>query len=162
VAVKGAVLGDILGAQFEFDRPKKLDWKNVPLAEGDAIGFTDDTVMTLAIKKALKTGADLVETMVEVGREYPFSGYGGRFFKWINGNNHEPYNSWGNGSAMRASFVGEFYEDYDEMQRMAEATAVVSHNHPEGIKGAVVTATCIWMARHGKSKQEIYDYVLEQ
>ncbi len=162
MAVKGAVLGDILGAQFEFDRPKNLDWKNVPLAEGDAIGFTDDTVMTLAIKKALKTGADLVETMVEIGREYPFAGYGGRFFNWVNGNNHEPYNSWGNGSAMRASFVGEFYEDYDEMQKMAEATAVVSHNHPEGIKGAVVTATCIWMANHGKSKQEIYDYVLEQ
>ena len=79
MAVKGAVLGDILGAQFEFDRPKNLDWKNVPLAEGDAIGFTDDTVMTLAIKKALKTGSDLVETMVEVGREYPFAGYGGRF-----------------------------------------------------------------------------------
>ncbi|RKM55701.1 hypothetical protein D6853_09100 [Butyrivibrio sp. X503] len=162
MAVKGAVLGDILGAQFEFDRPKDLDWKNVPLAEGDAIGFTDDTVMTLAIKKALITGADLVETMVSVGREYPFSGYGGRFYNWINGDNHEPYNSWGNGSAMRVAFVGEYYEDFDEMQRMAEATAVVSHNHPEGIKGAVVTATCIWMARHGKSKQEIYDYVLEQ
>ena len=162
MAVKGTVLGDILGAQFEFDRPKNLDWKNVPLAEGDAIGFTDDTVMTLAIKKALITGADLVETMVSVGREYPFSGYGGRFYNWINGGNHEPYNSWGNGSAMRVAFVGEYYEDFDEMQRMAEATAVVSHNHPEGIKGAVVTATCIWMARHGKSKQEIYDYVLEQ
>jgi len=83
MAVKGAVLGDILGAQFEFDRPKNLDWKNVPLAEGDAIGFTDDTVMTLAIKKALKTGSDLVETMVGVDREYPFAGYGGRFFNWI-------------------------------------------------------------------------------
>ncbi len=162
MAVKGAVLGDILGAQFEFDRPKDLDWKNVPLAEGDAIGFTDDTVMTLAIKKALITGADLVETMVSVGREYPFSGYGGRFYNWINGDNHEPYNSWGNGSAMRVAFVGEYYEDFDEMQRMAETTAVVSHNHPEGIKGAVVTATCIWMARHRKSRQEIYDYVLEQ
>lgn len=83
MAVKGAVLGDILGAQFEFDRPKNLDWNNVPLAEGDAIGFTDDTVMTLAIKKALKTGADLVETMVEVGREYPFAGYGGRVLRRI-------------------------------------------------------------------------------
>ena len=119
MAVKGAVLGDILGAQFEFDRPKNLDWKNVPLAEGDAIGFTDDTVMTLAIKKALKIGANLVETMVEIGREYPFAGYGGRFFNWINGNNHEPYNSWGNGSAMRVSFVGEYYEDYEEMQNIA-------------------------------------------
>ncbi len=162
MAIKGAVLGDILGAQYEFDRPKDLDWSNVPLTEGDAIGFTDDSVMSLAIKKALITGGDIVETMVSIGREYPFCGYGGRFFTWINGNSHEPYNSWGNGSAMRVSFVGEYYENYDEMQRMAEMTAIVSHNHPEGIKGAVVTATCIWMAKHGKSKKEIYDYVLEQ
>ena len=162
MAVKGAVLGDILGAQMEFVRPKNLDWKNVSLTDGDGIGFTDDTVMTLAIKKALIEGKDLTETMVAIGRKYPYCGYGGRFYKWINGNAHEPYNSWGNGSAMRVSFVGEYYEDYEEMQKMAEATAVVSHNHPEGIKGAVVTATCIWMARQGKSKQEIFDYVLEQ
>ena len=163
MAVKGAVLGDILGSQYEFNRPRNLDWKEVPLISGlRPIGFTDDTVMTLAIKKALVEGKDLVATMVDIGRRYPDSGYGGRFYNWINGNSHEPYNSWGNGSAMRASFVGEFYEDYDEMQRMAETTAAVSHDHPEGIKGAVVTATCIWMARHGKSKQEIYDYVLEQ
>ncbi len=162
MAIKGAVLGDILGAQYEFDRPKDLDWKNVPLESDQGVGFTDDSVMSLAIKKALIEGKDLVETMVTIGREYPFCGFGGRFFHWINGKNHEPYNSWGNGSAMRVSFVGEYYDDFEEMQKMAEATAVVSHNHPEGIKGAVVTATCIWMARHGKSKQEIYDYVLEQ
>lgn len=162
MAVKGAVLGDIIGAQFEFNRPKNLDWKNVPLIGNKFMEFTDDSVMTLAIKKALLEGKDLVDTMVSVGRKYPFAGYGGRFYKWINGDVHEPYNSWGNGSAMRVSFVGEHYEDYEEMQKMAEVTAAVSHNHPEGIKGAVVTATCIWMARHGKSKQEIYDYVLEQ
>ena len=162
MAVKGAVLGDVLGSQYEFDRPKDLDWKNVPLISGLPMGFTDDTVMTLAIKEALVSGSDLVETMVEVGRKYPFCGYGGRFYSWINGDDHSPYNSWGNGSAMRIAFVGEYYEDYDEMQHMAEATAAVSHNHPEGIKGAVVTATCIWMAKHGKIKQEIYDYVLKQ
>ena len=89
---------------------------------------------------------DLVETMVAVGQQYPFCGYGAKFFSWINGKKHQPYNSWGNGSAMRVAFVGEFYEDYDEMQKMASKTAEVSHNHPEGIKGAVVTATCIWMA----------------
>ncbi len=162
MAVKGAVLGDILGAQYEFDRPKNLDWKNVPLVSDRGAGFTDDSVMTLAIKKALVTGEDLVTTMVSIGRKYPFCGYGGRFYNWIMKEMHEPYGSWGNGSAMRVSFVGEYYDDYDEMQKMAEATAAVSHDHPEGIKGAVVTATCIWMARHGKSKQEIYDYVLEQ
>ncbi|SFQ10140.1 ADP-ribosylglycohydrolase [Lachnospiraceae bacterium XBB1006] len=164
MAVKGAILGDILGSQYEFDRPLDLDWNHVAVVDENntAIGFTDDSVMTLAVKKALVEGSDLVKTMVEVGRRYPLCGYGGRFYDWINENAHEPYNSWGNGSAMRTAFVGEFYEDYDEMQQMAAKVAAVSHNHSEGIKGAVVTATCIWMARHGKSKQDIYDYVLEQ
>ena len=162
MAVKGAVLGDILGSQYEFNRPRNLDWKEVPLISGlRPISFTDDTVMTLAIKKAIAEGKDLVATMVDVGRRYPDCGYGGTFYRWILGSDHSPYNSWGNGSAMRVAFVGEHYEDYDEMQRMAENTAAVSHDHPEGIKGAVVTATCIWMARHGKTRQEIYDYVLE-
>ena len=161
MAVKGAVLGDILGSQYEFDRPLNLDWKKVPLISGLPMGFTDDTVMTLAIKKAIVEGLDLTDTMVRIGRRYPNCGYGGRFYSWINDEDRRPYNSWGNGSAMRVAFVGEHYEDYDEMQRMAEATAAVSHDHPEGIKGAVVTATCIWMARHGKTRQEIYDYVLE-
>ncbi|WP_035768920.1 ADP-ribosylglycohydrolase family protein [Butyrivibrio sp. NC2002] len=162
MAVKGAVLGDILGSQYEFDRPLDLDWKNVLLISGLPMGFTDDTVMMLAIKKAFVEGLDLTDTMVRIGRRYPNCGYGGRFYSWINDEDHRPYNSWGNGSAMRVAFVGEHYEDYDEMQRMAETTAVVSHDHPEGIKGAVVTASCIWMARHGKTRQEIYDYVLEQ
>ncbi len=162
MAVKGAVLGDILGSQYEFHRPRKLDWKNVPLINTTTMGFTDDTVMTLAIKKAIAENADLVDTMVEVGRKYPNCGYGGNFYRWINGSNHDPYYSWGNGSAMRVAFVGEYFDDYDEMQEMAKKTAMVSHNHPEGIKGAVVTATCIWTAKHGKTKQEIFDYVLEQ
>jgi ADP-ribosylglycohydrolase len=162
MAIIGAVLGDILGAQYEFDRPKDLDWKNVPLVSEHGVGFTDDSVMALAIKKALDQNLDLTETMVDVGRRYPFCGYGGRFYYWIHEDEHSPYNSWGNGSAMRVAYVGEFYDDYEQMQKMAAETAAVSHNHPEGIKGAVVTATCIWMAKHGKSKQEIYDYVLQE
>ncbi|MCR5100730.1 MAG: ADP-ribosylglycohydrolase family protein [Butyrivibrio sp.] len=162
MAVKGAVLGDILGSQYEFDRPKNLDWINVPLINDSKIGFTDDSVMTLAIKKALVEGSDLVTTMVNVGRKYPFCGFGGNFYYWINGDDHKPYNSWGNGSAMRTSYIGEAFDDYDEMQKVAADVAAVSHNHPEGIKGAVVTSTCIWMARYGKSRQEIYDYVLKQ
>lgn len=163
MAVKGAVLGDILGSQYEFNRPRDLDWKAVPLISSRRpIGFTDDTVMTLAIKKALVEGKDLVTTMVDVGRRYPDCGFGGRFYGWIFGFDHSPYNSWGNGSAMRTAYIGEAFEDYDEMQKMAAEVAAVSHDHPEGIKGAVVTSTCIWMARHGKTKQEIYDYVLEQ
>ena len=162
MAILGAVVGDILGAQYEFDRPKDLDWKNVPLISDHGVGYTDDSVMALAIKKALDEEADLVETMVEVGREYPFCGYGGRFYYWVHEEDHNPYGSWGNGSAMRVAYVGEFCEDYDEMQALAAQTAAVSHNHPEGIKGAVVTATCIWMAKHGKSKEEIYGYVLQE
>lgn len=162
MAIKGAILGDILGSQYEFGRPKNLDWRTVPLYQKSSSSFTDDTVMTLAIKKAIIEEADLVKTMVEVGRKYPYAGYGGNFADWILGENHTPYNSWGNGSAMRVSFVGEYYEDYAKMQQMAVKTAAVSHNHPEGIKGAVVTATCIWMAKHGRNKDEIYDYVLTE
>lgn len=162
MAILGAVVGDILGAQYEFDRPKDLDWEHVPLISDYGVGYTDDSVMSLAIKKALDEDLDLVETMVEVGREYPFCGYGGRFYYWIHEDDHSPYGSWGNGSAMRVAYVGEFCDDYDEMRALAAQTAAVSHNHPEGIKGAVVTATCIWMAKHGNSKEEIYDYVMQE
>lgn len=163
MAIKGAILGDILGSQYESHRPKNLDWKNCPLlATNRRIGFTDDTVMTLAVKKAIVEKSDVVKAMVKVGRKYQNCGFGGKFYWWIAGINHEPYNSWGNGSAMRTSYIGEAFEDYDEMQRVAAEVAAVTHNHPEGIKGAVVTSTCIWMAKHGKNKQEIYDYVLEE
>ena len=101
MAIKGAVLGDILGSQYEFNRPKNLDWQNIPLIIDDKAKFTDDSVMMLAIKKALVEDNDLVETMVAVGQQYPFCGYGAKFFSWINGKKHQPYNSWGNGSAMR-------------------------------------------------------------
>ena len=162
MAVKGAVLGDILGSQYEFGRPADLDWKHVELLKDGKASFTDDTVMLLAVKKAVLAGTDLTDTMVETGRRYPDCGYGGRFYEWINGSDHTPYNSWGNGSAMRVAFVGEYYEDFNEMREMAKKTALVSHNHPEGVKGAVVTAGCVWMAKNGKSREEIYNYVLTE
>jgi type I restriction enzyme M protein len=163
MAVKGAVVGDILGSQYEFDRPRNLDWQRVPLiSDIRPIRFTDDAVMTLAVKKAIAEGADLVNTLVEIGRKYPDCGYGGTFYMWILGSDHSPYFSWGNGSAMRTSYIGEAFDDYAEMQNKAAVAAAISHNHPEGIKGAVVTSTCIWMAKHGKSKHEIYDYVIQQ
>ena len=165
----GAILGDIIGSPFEFDRGNKT--KEFELFT-DGCDFTDDSVMTLAVAAALmEAGPDaseeyiketLIYSMQEWGRDYPHAGYGGGFRRWLKSSNPKPYNSWGNGSAMRVAFVGDFYEDYDEMQAMAAKTAEVSHNHPEGIKGAVVTATCIWMAKCGKSKQEIYDYVLSE
>lgn len=162
MAVKGAVLGDILGSKYEWWRPKNLDWKNVELFSPDEAIYTDDTVMILAIKKAILNGTGLADTMVEVGRKYLGCGYGEAFYQWLTSDEHRPYNSWGNGSAMRVAFIGEYYEDYCEMQKMAEESAAVTHNHPEGIKGAVVTATCIWMAKHGKTKKEIYEYVLSE
>lgn len=161
MAVLGAVLGDIAGSQYEFYRPENLDWKHCELFT-EKCRFTDDTVMTLAIKKAILEKRDLTETMREIGQNYPDSGYGGNFYHWMFGNNPQPYNSLGNGSAMRVSFVGEYFEDVSDVVRKAEQTAMVSHNHPEGVKGAVVTAVCIWMAKNGKTKQDIYDYVLEQ
>ena len=162
MAVKGAVLGDILGSQYEFGRPKDLDWKHVPLIIGLPMSFTDDTVMTLAVKKAIQEKKDFVDSMVELGRKYPDCGFGGNFYYWITTDDHAPYQSWGNGSAMRTAYIGEAIEDYDEMQETAAKAAAVSHDHPEGIKGAVVTSTCIWMAKHGCTKQEIYDYVLRE
>lgn len=160
MAIKGAILGDILGSTYEFGRPKDLGWVNVPLLDEKTAHFTDDTVMTLAVKKAIIEGRDFTDTMVELGRKYPDRGYGEHFHKWFMKNDHMPYNSWGNGSAMRVSFIGEYFEDYDKIQEAAAKSAAVSHDHPEGIKGAVVTATCIWLAKHEKSKQEIFDYVL--
>mgnify|MGYP001491002436 CR=1 FL=1 len=161
MAVTGAILGDIAGSRFEFYKPENLDYLHCPLFDENH-EFTDDTVMTLAVKKAIREKLDLTETIREVGRHYPDCGYGGHFVQWLFMEDPKPYNSYGNGSAMRVSFVGEYYEELADVIRVAEETAAVSHNHPEGIKGAVVTAVCIWMARHGKTKQEIYDYVAGQ
>lgn len=161
MAVVGAILGDIAGSQYEFHRPEGLDFHHCELFT-ERCRFTDDTVMTLAVKKAILEKKDLTDTMREIGQLYPDSGYGGNFYYWMFGERPKPYNSFGNGSAMRVSFVGEYFQDISEVIHAAEKTALVSHNHPEGVKGAVVTAVCIWMAKNGKSRQEIYDYVLAQ
>ena len=161
MAVLGAILGDIAGSRFEFKRPFRLDIQNCELFTKDC-EFTDDTVMTLAVKKAVITRADLVKTMKEIGRHYPDCGYGGKFRRWILGEDTKPYNSYGNGSAMRVSFIGEYFNRLEDVVREAEKTAAVTHNHLEGIKGAVATAVCIWMAKNGKTKDEIYDYVIKQ
>ena len=157
MAVIGAILGDIAGSQFEFNRPENLDYKHCELFT-NRCSYTDDTIMTLAVKKAILADADFTKTMREVGQPYPYSGYGGRFYEWMYGENPKPYNSFGNGSAMRVSFVGEHFDALEDVISMAEKSAEVTHNHPEGIKGAVVTAVCIWMARHGKTKEDIFQY----
>ena len=161
MAVIGAVLGDIAGSQYEFDRPKDLDWEHCELFTEEC-SFTDDSVMSLAIKSAIDQGLDYQDEMPRIGRCYPYCGYGNTFFEWIFGEDPHPYNSFGNGSAMRVSYVGEAFEDLDTVKSEAKKSAEVSHNHPEGIKGAVVTAVCIWMAKHGSSKDEIEQYLLAE
>lgn len=119
MAVIGAVLGDIAGSQFEFNRPENLDYKHCELFT-NRCSYTDDTIMTLAVKKAILENADFTKTMREIGQPYPYSGYGGRFYEWMYGENPRPYNSFGNGSAMRVSFVGEHFDALEDVISMAE------------------------------------------
>lgn len=162
----GAILGDIIGSPFEFDRGDKT--KDFELFSGDC-GFTDDSVMTIAVAEALlAVGQDagvpeikeaVVTNMQDWGRRYPYAGYGGRFSHWLTEISPKPYGSYGNGSAMRVSAAGWLYPTIERTREVAKATAKVTHNHPEGIKGAVATASCIFMARNGASKEEIKQYV---
>ena len=157
----GAILGDIIGCPYEFDQGDKT--KDFPLFVKRS-SFTDDSVMTVAVAEALMDSmgksdeehrAALVASMQKWGRKYPNAGYGGRFIGWLFEDDPRPYNSWGNGSAMRASAAGWLYASFDETWKKARLTAEVTHNHPEGIKGAECTAAVIWLARNGKSKEEI-------
>ena len=138
----GAILGDIIGSPYEFDRGNKT--KDFPLFSRYS-QFTDDTVMTIAVADAflpIQPGMDddairqrLVAKMQKYGRMYPHAGYGGRFRRWLRDRYPQPYNSWGNGSAMRVSSVGWLFGDLETVRRMARLSAEVTHNHPEGIKG---------------------------
>lgn len=155
----GAIFGDIIGSRFEFHN---ILTKRFPLFDVNNT-FTDDTVMTCAVAKALmdskKDFSDLstttVKDMLAVGRNYPNCGYGAQFIHWINTDNPQPYDSYGNGAAMRISPVGFIARSVDEAKRLSMKVTKVSHNHPEGLKGAEATAVAIVMARQGKSKDEI-------
>lgn len=161
----GAIIGDVVGSRFEFDNYKSKDFEMFHTK----CDFTDDSVMTLAIAKALTNHEtitdyevfkkELIEVMHEVGRRYPQCGYGGRFLLWMMENWTEPYNSYGNGSAMRVSPVGWFANSLSECEKLAQATAEVTHNHPEGIKGAVSVAGAVYLARTGHTMEEIKEYV---
>ena len=161
----GAILGDIIGSPYEFDRGKKT--KDFPLFSRSS-RFTDDTVMTVAVAEALLDagGQDeagirraLCRSMMKWGRRYPDAGYGRRFSRWLFCNaspdDPQPYGSYGNGSAMRVASVGWLFPDPETTQSIARLTAAVTHNHPEGIKGAEATARAIFLARSGRSKAEI-------
>lgn len=153
----GAIAGDIVGSVYEFHPVKSL---NFPLFVESYSKYTDDTVMTVANADWLLTDDDLKGIMLEYGNRYPFAGYGGNFVRWLMfEENPQPYNSWGNGSAMRVSPVGWAFDTLEKTLEMAKRSAEVTHNHPEGIKGAQATAACIYLARIGKSKQEIKEYV---
>lgn len=158
MAIIGAILGDISGSQYEFGRPIDLDWKNCKLFT-DRCYFTDDTVMTLAAKLAILNNKSFAESYREWGRKYPNAGYGNNFETWLRYDDMKAYNSFGNGSAMRVSYVGEYFDNEKDIIEYATKSAECTHNHPEGIKGAVVTAMCIFMARTGATKPEIYEYV---
>jgi len=155
----GAIIGDIVGSRFEFNN---YLGKHFKLFTADNV-FTDDTVMTCAIAEALMMAdvdfSDLsecaVEAMQSIGRKYPNCGYGAKFIKWMFSNNPKPYNSCGNGSAMRVSPVGFVAKDVEEAKQLAAMVTKVTHDHPEGMKGAEATAVAIVMARDGSTKEEI-------
>ena len=159
MAIKGAILGDIIGSQFEGERCETPDECKL---FGKNCTFTDDTVMTLAVKHAIDTGMSFERSFKILGRAYPDAGYAQMFEKWLMSDNDEAYSSWGNGSAMRVSYIGEYFDNLEDVKKWAEKSAVVTHNSPEGIKGAVTTAVCVYMAKHGSTKEDIYDYVLSQ
>ena len=163
----GAIFGDIIGSRFEFDRGGHTKEFKLFTVEDS---FTDDTVMTIAVGEALmNAGPDadtdtikdaVVASMRDWGHRYPYAGYGGRFWNWLfNCRNPKPYGSYGNGSAMRVSAAGWLYDSLERTREVARATAEVTHNHPEGIKGAECTAAVEFMGRTGSTKEEILEYV---
>jgi len=147
----GAIAGDIIGSVYEGHRIKT---KDLPLFQ-PRCHFTDDTVMTVAVAQAILEDGDYMRTMRELGRRYPRAGYGGAFKAWLHAEQPLPYNSWGNGAAMRVSPVGWAFESVDDVLREAARTAEVTHNHPEGIKGAQATALAVYLARKGQGKETI-------
>ena len=162
----GAILGDIIGSPYEFDQGYKT--KDFPLFSRNS-KFIDDSVMTLAVADAflslppqaseVEIRRFLVRSMQTYGRKYPYAGYGGMFRRWLKDTNPQPYGSYGNGSAMRVSSAAWLFDDLQTVRHMARLSAEVTHNHPEGIKGAEATASAIYLARTGSTKAEIKSYI---
>ena len=156
----GAIVGDIVGSVYEAHNTKSMNFELfTPWSR-----FTDDSVMTLAVAKWLvedeaHTIHYLIYCMQELGNRYPNAGYGGNFWAWLREENPQPYNSWGNGAGMRVSPVGLYAKTLDEALALAALTASVSHNHPEGVKGAQAIAACVFLCKEGKSKAEIKEYI---
>ncbi len=176
----GAILGDIIGSPYEFDMGDKT--KDFPLFCEES-EFTDDTVMTVAVAEALIEAREagwldrdapddrrkeqavkesLVRSMQDWGHEYPDAGYGARFTQWLWADDPKPYGSFGNGSAMRVAAAGWLMDNLEDTRRVARWTAEVTHDHPEGVKGAEATAAAIYMARTGSAKNSIRDYITRE
>jgi ADP-ribosylglycohydrolase len=154
----GAIAGDIIGSVYEFNNVKSLDFDF--FLEGTR--FTDDSVLTMATMYALLKQTGYAGVYQKFGRKYPHRGYGGNFKSWIYSDNPQPYNSWGNGSAMRASPIGWYGDSIDDVLAEAQKSAEVTHNHPEGIKGAQAAALAVYMARAGKSKDAIKKAIVDR
>lgn len=147
----GAIAGDIIGSIYE-SRPIKT--KDFPLFD-DRCCFTDDTVLTVGVAEAILTGRSYRQCLWKIGRKHPNAGYGASFSRWLQSDNPQPYNSWGNGSAMRVSPVGLAFTSEEDVLKHAKMSAEVSHNHPEGIKGAQAAALAVFLAKTGAGKDTI-------
>lgn len=161
----GAIIGDIVGSPYEF-YPYNVKTTDFDLFTNSS-RYTDDSMMTLAVAQGViagygsveRTRTEVIKAMRLLGQRYPNAGYGRYFYQWLHERNPEPYGSYGNGSAMRVSSVGWIYNNLRDVERFAKATAEVTHNHPEGIKGAQATAAAIFLARQGASKEYIRSYI---
>jgi len=151
----GAIAGDVFGASYEFRSFKREDFDLFSMPRF----FTDDTVLTVATAEVLMGDGDYATAYRRWGRDYPSMSYGGRFLDWLEDSDMGPYNSYGNGSAMRVSPVGWAFDTLDEVLAEAERSAAVTHNHPEGIKGAQATAGAVYLARTGSSQEDIRDEI---
>jgi ADP-ribosylglycohydrolase len=147
----GAICGDIIGSVYEGINVKHTEF---PLFREDC-RYTDDTTLTVAVADAIMNNKDYASTIREYGRQHPLAGYGSSFIAWLDDPNAGPYNSWGNGSAMRVSPVGWLFNTEELVLNQARLTAEVTHNHPEGIKGAQAIALSVFLARTGSSKEII-------
>ncbi|HAN79108.1 MAG TPA: hypothetical protein DCQ31_15750 [Bacteroidales bacterium] len=154
----GAIAGDIIGSFYE---TKSVKTKNFQLFVKTS-RFTDDTVLTIAVADCIMNQKDYTKTCQAYGRKYPKKKYGSNFFKWIFNEHPEPYNSFGNGSAMRVSSIGFFYNSIETVLNEAEKSAKITHNHIEGIKGAQAVAASIFLANQGKTKNEIKHFIEEK
>lgn len=156
MGLTGAILGDIAGSRFEFEK-EIMDWDKCELFNKDSV-FTDDTVQSLAIGMAIITDRDYATCLNTLCNKYLFVGYGGNFHRWLIDSKNAPNDSWGNGSAMRVSVIGEMASSLKEAERNAELSAKCTHNTVEGIRGAKAIAGCIYLAKTGASKEDIFQY----